>query len=511
MTLAGAAVVAAWAGPVAAAECGELADLALPNGKVTGATVVAAGAFQPPAGAGGPPGVPPGRFSSLPAFCRVQATLTPSSDSDIKSEVWLPIGGWNGKYVGIGNGIWAGTISYGELGAALARGYAVAATDTGHTGNGLTAEWAIGHPEKLVDFGHRAVHETAVSAKHAIAAFYGRGPSLSLWESCSTGGRQGLMAAYRYPEDYDAISAMAPANPMTDLMTQSMWAGWQPQREPGAALSPPLVSAVYRAALTQCDKLDGLEDGLIGLPNQCAFDPGTVTTLSVAQADTMRALYRGPPGLPGWPAGSELQLAVLTQGQQPFPVALTYFTMLAFADRPGWEWKTFDYTADAAAGRVYGAHILDVPATGLGAFFARGGKLLMSHGWADGLIPANNSLRFHDELMPTLNAQQAADQYRLFMVPGMDHCGGGAGGLEFDILGALDEWATTGVAPDAIRATRPAVGGAAADSPQPPVRPAQSRPLCPYPRYARYNGGGDPNTASSFTCVAPSAAIGERG
>src|SRR5690606_35627567 len=250
------------------------------------------------------------------------------------------------------------------------------------------------------------------------------------------------------PEDFDAISAMAPANPMTDLMTQSMWAGWQPQRAPGAAVPVPQLAAVHAAAVKQCDKLDGLEDGLIGRPDACDFDPGTVEGLTSDQVETMRALYRGPPGLPGWPVGSELQMAVVTQGEQPFPVALTYFSMLAFGDRPAWDWRTFEYERDAQAGRDYGAAILDVPATGLAAYFARGGKLLLSHGWTDGLSPATNTLRFHDALFPTLSAEQRANQYRLFMVPGMDHCSGGEGTSEFDTLGTLDAWATTGAAPD---------------------------------------------------------------
>src|SRR5690606_26788068 len=259
------------------------------------------------------------------------------------------------KFVGIGNGIWAGQLSYSQMADPVKRGYAAATTDTGHTGNGLTAEWAIGHPEKLVDFGHRAVHEMAVTAKRVVEAYYGQAAQKSYWNSCSTGGRQGLMAAYRYPADFDAISAMAPANPMTDLMTQSMWAGWQPQRGPGAALTPAQISAVHRAAVAQCDKDDGLEDGLISMPGQCRFDPGTVPGLTAEQAETMRALYRGPPILPGWPIGSESQLGILVQGQTPFPVAYTYFTLLAFADRPQWDWKTFDYVRDAQAARAYGA------------------------------------------------------------------------------------------------------------------------------------------------------------
>jgi len=504
IALASAATLSWWAAPAAAAECDELARMTLPGGQVTSATLVAPGAFQPPAGPGAPPGVGGGAYRDLPQFCRVQATLRPSSDSDIKIEVWLPASGWNGKFVGIGNGIWAGQLSLSQLADPLRRGYAAATTDTGHTGNGLTAEWAIGHPEKLVDFGHRAVHEMTVTAKRAIEAFYGRAPSLSLWNSCSTGGRQGLMAAHRYPADYDAISAMAPANPMTDLMTQSMWAGWQPNRAPGAALSPPLLASVHRAAVAQCDKDDGLEDGLIGRPDVCRFDPETVEGLTPAQVETMRAIYQGSPGLPGWPAGSELQLAVVAGGPTPFPVALTYFSMLAFADRAGWDWKTFDYTADAQAGRTFGAGILDVQPTGLAAFFARGGKLLLSHGWTDGLIPATNALRFHAGLMPTLSQQQATGQYRLFMVPGMDHCGGGDGPSQFDTLGTIDAWATSGTAPERIVATRPAAAGGPPGAPAGPPRVPMSRPLCPYPMFAQYQGEGDTADAANFRCVAPS-------
>ena len=522
-----AAGLAAVAMPAAAAECGDLARMSLPDGKVTSATLVAAGAFEQPGLPGNlPPGVANAAYRNLPAFCRVQATLAPTSDSDIKVEVWLPAEAWNGKFVGIGNGIWAGQLSYSQLADPLTRGYAVATTDTGHTGAGLTGEFAVGHPEKLVDFGHRAVHEMVLTAKNAIQAFYGSGPKLSFWNSCSTGGRQGLMEAYRYPADFDAISAMAPANPMTDLMTQSMWAGWQPHRTPGAALSVPKLGAVHRAAVAQCDKLDGIEDGLIGRPEACRFDPVTIQCteavtdqcLTPDQVETMRAIYGGVPGanggqaLPGWPVGSELQLATVTQGQAPFPVALTYFSMLVFGDRQGWDWKTFDYVRDLQAGRTYGANILDVPPNGLAAFFARGGKLLMSHGWTDGLIPANNSLRFYNGLMPTLSQAQQANQYRLFMVPGMDHCGGGEGASQFDTLGTIDAWATTGLAPNLIVATRP-TGGAGGPPGAPPPAPREplSRPLCPYPQYAKYTGSGDPNAAASFTCAMPSGGTGERG
>jgi feruloyl esterase len=497
------AAVFAMAAPAEAADCAGLARMTLPSGKITSADVVAPGAFVQPAAPGGPPpGVGGGAYRDLPEFCRVQATLTPSSDSDIKVEVWLPTSGWNGKFVGIGNGIWAGQLSYSQLGDPLKRGYAVATTDTGHTGNGLTAEFAIGHPEKLVDFGYRAVHEMVVTAKRAIETYYGSGPQKSYWNSCSTGGRQGLMAAYRYPEDFDAISAMAPANPMTNLMTQSMWAGWQPNRAPGAMVPVPQMAAVHRAAVAQCDKLDGLEDGLIGRPDACRFDPATVEGLTPAQVETVRAIYSGPPGLPGWPVGSELQLGALTQGPQPFPVALTYYSMLVFGDQAGWDWKSFDYQRDALRGREYGAGILDVPYTGLGPFFARGGKLLLSHGWTDGLIPATNTLAFHAGLLQALPAAQAQSQLRLFMAPGMDHCAGGEGPSQFDTLGTLDAWATTGTAPERIVATRPTAAGGPPGAPAGPPRAPMSRPLCPWPAFAQYKGEGDPSEAASFQCMA---------
>ena len=187
-----------------AASCDSLARLALDNAKITVAQDVAAGAFTPPGPArqGGAAPQQPRAFAALPAFCRVAATLTPSSDSDIKIEVWLPASRWNGKFQAVGNGGWAGSISYTALAAAVAAGYATASTDTGHVGN--TGAFALGHPEKVIDFGYRAVHEMTVQAKAVIDAFYGARPTLSIWNGCSQGGRQGITEAVRYPADFDA-------------------------------------------------------------------------------------------------------------------------------------------------------------------------------------------------------------------------------------------------------------------------------------------------------------------
>jgi hypothetical protein len=497
------------ASPAAAKDCSDLAAMALPKGKVTSAQLVAAGALQMPAPAFVPPAVAAAAYKALPAFCRVQATLTPTADSDIKVEVWLPATGWNGKFVGIGNGVWAGSISYFELAGPVARGYAAAATDTGHTGTGLTGDFAVGHPEKLVDFGHRSVHETAVAAKLAIAAFYGAGPKVSLWNSCSTGGRQGLMEAYRYPEDYDAISAMAPANPMTDLMTQSLWTGYQAVRVPDARLTPAKLTALHKAVVAECDGKDGLVDGLVGRPETCGFDPARLQCkagdgpdcLTGAQVQTMRAVYGGVRDpktgrqvLAGFPPGSEMQLGLLMSGPEPFPVATSYMRLLVFAD-PKWDFRSFDYGADILRARQFGAPILDVPADGLDAFFARGGRLLLSHGWNDGLIPANNSVAFYRALSADLSSKQRQRQLRLFMVPGMDHCAGGEGPSSLDTLGVIDRWVSEGKAPEWIVASRPSA---------PPANlPPMSRPLCPYPQVARYKGQGSTDEAKNFACAAP--------
>jgi hypothetical protein len=496
------------------AACDVLADMRLADGTIDSAEIVEAGAFQPPAE---PESMPNDRFAGIPAFCRVHLTLTPTVDSDIKSEVWLPLTSWNSKYVGVGNGAWAGSIAYGELAQNVERFYATAATDTGHSGGGQSAEWAVGHPEKLVDYGYRAVHVTTVAAKVVVNEFYGRTPDLSLWDSCSTGGRQGLMAAHRYPEDFDAISAMAPNNPMTDIETQTMWIGWQAQRY-GVELGPQQLGLVHRAALEQCDVLDGVQDGIVGLPLSCGFQPASLQCgpndatgecLSSGQVRAMEAIYDGVRAsdgtllLPGWPRGSESLLWFLTAQSEPSGEAMSYFRDLVFRDREDWDWRTTDYRTYFEEARAYGADILDVPPDGLAAYFNRGGKLLLSHGWSDVAVPAANTLEFFDQLYDSLPAQQREDQLRLFMAPGMNHCGLGEGPSEIDTLGELDAWATTGDAPSEILATRPTQLPPLPGLPPTPPREPMERPLCAWPALEVYDGEGDPMVADSFRCARP--------
>lgn len=492
--------------PAFASDCAQLAALALPHTKVTEAVRVPAGAFVPPATPfGPPPGVLRATFGSMPTFCRVRATLTPSADSDIQTEVWLPADHWNGKLDGIGNGVWAGSISYFQMVEPLSRGYAVVATDTGHTGTGLDASFAVGHPQKLIDFGYRAVHDMTVEAKALIAAYYGRHPRYSLWTSCSTGGRQGLMEAYRYPHDYDGISAMAPANPMTDLMIQSLWTGEAALESPASAVPRAKLLALHEAYIKACDASDGTVDGLVEDPLLCEFDPGSVQCngrngpdcLTAAQVATMRAIYRGVPDrrtgkllFPGFEPGSELQVGLLMHGPTPFPVATTYMSDLVFKD-PHWSFRTFDYGKDVTLAEDAGRSVLDVPSDGLVKFFADGGKLLLSHGWSDGLIPPTNTIAFYESLLRTLSAQTAARSARLFMIPGMQHCSGGDGPYVWDPLTVIDGWVASGRSPDRIIVSRPR--GAS------PL----TRPLCPYPQYARYSGHGSTRVAASFECVTP--------
>lgn len=492
--------------PALAADCAKLTKFTLNNGKVDKAELVAAGAFEAPASPfGPPPGVGPNSYKSMPAFCRVQATLTPSSDSDIKIEVWLPAENWNGNFDAIGNGVWAGSISYSQMADPLSRGYAVAATDTGHVGTGLDASFAVGHPEKLTDFGYRAVHEMTVAAKTLIARFYGSGPRLSLWTSCSTGGRQGLMEAYRYPDDYDGISAMAPANPMTDLMMQSLWTGYSALKDSASALTPAKLTAVHKAYIAKCDAKDGVTDGFVSDPERCDFDPKLAQCkakdgpdcLTSAQVETMRAIYRGVVNprtgervLAGFEPGSEAQIAFLTGGPEPFPVATSYMRLIVFND-PKWDFKTFNYDTDVARARDTGASLLDVPSNGLANFFAGGGKLLLSHGWSDGLIPAPNTVAFYGAMLAGLDQKIAAEQARLFMIPGMGHCAGGDGPFVFDVLGTIDAWASGGKAPERIEVSKP------------PGAQPMTRLLCPYPQIAKYKGSGSTDDAANFDCASP--------
>src|SRR5215831_18757491 len=440
-TLVAGAGVLLFAAPVAApikatakgaSTCESLASLKLPNTTITSAQTVGAGSFTPPAGRQGRGGAV---YAELPSFCRVAATLAPSADSDIKVEVWLPTfaegsggqaRGWNGKFQAVGNGGWAGTISYPALAQAVAAGYATASTDTGHTGN--NGSFALGHPEKLTDFGYRAVHEMTVQAKAVIDAYYGASPSLSFWNGCSLGGRQGITEAQRYPADFDAIVAGAPAVNAMSLHAARIAINQIVHRSPDSYIPPEKYSLIHDAALNACDALDGVKDGVIDSPSKCKFDPKVLackdadgpSCLTAPQVETARALYapvKDPKtGAAVFPPllepGSELGWATLA-GQAPVGTALDAFKYVVFADA-NWDWRTFNLSTDLTRGIRTDAGTMNAGDSDLRPFFSRGGKLLMYHGWADQQVAATNTVVFFTKVTKTAGKNAAGKSTELY-------------------------------------------------------------------------------------------------
>lgn len=473
--------------------CDQIKSLSFPDTVITDAEVVAAGPYQP-AGAPAQPSL------RLPSYCRIAATLKPSSDSEIAIEVWMPSTGWNGKFEAVGGGGWAGVISYGAMALALQEGYATASTDTGHKGG--DAVFALGHPEKVIDFSYRAVHEMTVKAKAFMTSFYGRAPRLSYWNGCSTGGRQGLMEAQRYPEDYDAIVAGAPANYQTHLHAWSVAVGVATLKNKESALSPSDLALLHKAALAACDAMDGVKDGLLNDPRKCHFDAATLrcrtsaseSCLTDAQVEAARKIYAplktesGQLIFPTMQPGSELGWTVLAGGPEPAAVATGTFKYVARQD-PKWDWRTFDADKDTAL--ADSNDIINATSPDLSAFQARGGKLLMYHGWNDQLIAPENSINYYSSVLEKMGPHQD-NWYRLFMAPGMQHCRGGPGPNQFNVMGAIERWRESNTPPARILAVHVTAN-----------RVDMTRPLCPYPQVAEYTGIGNTNDAANFVCREP--------
>ena len=482
-----------------AATCESLTGLKLENTTITVAQTIAAGAFAPPAGPRGRGGPEPqaNPYRDLPAFCRVAATLTPSSDSDIKIEVWLPVSSWNMKFEAVGNGGWTGNIPYPALAAGIQRGYATAATDTGHQGG--SGSFALGRPEKLIDFAYRAVHEMTVKSKAIVDAYYGGGLKYSYWNGCSSGGKQGLKEAQKFPNDFDGIIAGAPANYWTHLTAGAAWVGQALNKSEGSYIPPAKYPLIHEAAINACDSRDGVKDKLIDDPRKCKFDPKVLqctgddasTCLTAAQVETARALYTPTtnprtkqPILPGLEPGSESGWGVVAS-RQPTSLGIDHWKYVVFKD-PNWDYKTMDFDKDIALADKLDADIgINAIDTNLKPFFAHGGKIIQFHGWADPLIPPETSVNYYESVGKALGGlKQIKNDYRLFMVPGMDHCVGGDGPNTFDMLTALEQWVEKGKAPDQIVA----------------AKAGRTRPLCPYPQVAAYKGSGSTDAAANFTC-----------
>lgn len=518
------ASVALPASEARAARCEDLAKLKWRVVTVTSSTNIPAGRFTPP-----------GSSNALdtPGFCRVVAVAKPTLDSVINIEVWIPPAHHrNREFLAVGNGGYTGAIQYVELADGINRGFAAASTDTGHTGADLA--FAAGHPEKIVDWGYRAVNVMTESAKLIIRGYSGAFPKHSYFMGCSTGGHQALSEAQRFPADYDGVVAGDPGNNRVHLNAGFLWAFAATHDANGnAILSGSNLQLLNKAALEACDAADGIKDGIISEPEKCQFDPGVLLCndresdrcLTAAQIAAVKKIYAGLRNprtgeqiIAGYSPGSESPEGdTWAQGWRTYitdrkePLRLDFWKYWVFND-PNWDWRKFDYDRDLAYADTKVAAV-NASSPDLNAFRARGGKILMYSGWADPTGPPTDAVNYYKRAGEAVGGRQQIESFfRLFMVPGMVHCGGGPGPSffggfgpaasppeierdpEHDALSAVVQWVEKGIAPSHMVATH------ITDS-----KVDRTRPLCPYPKVARWNRIGSTDDARNFTCDAEPA------
>lgn len=489
----------------AAVRCEELTSVPIPGTTIASAQRVAAGTFAAPADNAREAAARARQFAALPSFCRVVLTARPSADSDIRIEVWLPETGWNNRLQAVGDGGLAGSIPMPLMAEALAEGYATAGTDTGHVGG--TADFMPAHPEKLVDFAYRSTHEMAVASKALVTAFYGTAPRWSYYNACSGGGRHAITSAQRFPADFDGIVAGAASWNQARLDAGRIGINLTVNRSPESAIPASKYPMVYAAVLKACDMKDGVADGVIENPRACNFDYASLTCagadgpncLTKAQVDSARIMTSPfvdaatgrtllEPHL--WP-GSELQWGTLG-GPQPLANSVSRVRHFHLKD-PAYEFRLANVASDIERAASMDGGLIASSNADLRPFFGRGGKLLMWHGWGDPQVPAQNSVIYFTNVMKTVGAA-AENSLALFMLPGVLHCGGGAGPDTFDRMTPITRWVEGGQKPQRIVASRERDGKA-----------ERTRPLCPFPQTARYLGTGDTNSAESFACAADAA------
>ncbi len=533
---AGAALCLARAHPAQAAACADLAGLALPHASILASQEIIGGEFKDDTR------IADGetrRYHDLPPFCRVRGVSRPVPGSEIGFEVWLPLEGWSQRLHMVGNGGYSSNLYYAQMSQRLRARDVAVATDTGHHGKDLS--FGVGHPEKIADYAHRAVHEPVVAAKLVTAAYYGRPAEHAYFSGCSTGGYQALMEAQRYPDDFDGIIAGAPGNNRSALNMAFLW-NFQANHRRGDDEHPILdadkLKLVNRAAVGQCDALDGVRDGVISDPRACRFDLASLrcgraapgACLTAEEIAAARKIYAGPRDprthaqiYPGYPFGAEGVMASARDEHPGWtgywadpdhpdqPQRVDFFRQWVFED-PKWNWWSFDWSRDPARVRAKISATFDADNPDLRAFERRGGKLIIFMGWADPVGAPPEAINYFQAMRA---ATPGADGFaRLYMVPGMAHCAGGPGATNMssatrdseppvgdarhDMALALQDWVEQGRAPGVLFATHYAGGGA-------PRTVAFQRPLCPYPQVARYRGGPSAE-ASSFACAAPKPA-----
>ena len=496
--------------------CEALANLKLPETTITSAVVVPAGPFEVPGRKPDPtfgniPSPPP---VELPSFCRVSGNIDPTNHF----EVWLPIkDNWNGKFQMVGGGGLAGVISYSAMVPNVKDGYVTASTDTGHQVGDDT--W-LRDKQKVVDYGYRSVHETTVKAKAILAAFYGEPAKYNYFNGCSTGGRQGLMEAQRYPDDYDGIVSGAPVNWFVNTHVTQLWMQLSAKEKPESRLNQADLNLITKTVIAKCDMKDGVKDNLLTDPRTCDFDPAvlqckagkTENCLTAAQVTTVKKLYEGPvdptTGKAFWygmEPGSESPPGFIhgwgfeVEGDSLSDIPLHYFRDMVFQD-DNWNWTKFDFDKDVKETEARTGEILNATNPDISPFTSHGGKLIIYHGWDDPAIFPKGTVHYYTEMTETDSAKSAADPMsevrthaRLFMVPGMGHCRGGPEATDqFDMQSAIEAWVEKGNAPEKIPASHKDKSG----------NVTMSRPLCAYPDVAKYDGSGDPMKAESFTCGA---------
>jgi feruloyl esterase len=518
------------------AACEALASLSLPNAAITLAEVVSAGGFAVPAnpagrggggssalagtlgpvpevpgrvtantaglglGYNGGRGVPP--FSALPTFCRVAATLKPSASSDIRMEMWMPLAGWNGHFRGTSPNGLGGVINYNAMGVGLSDGFAVASTDTGHQG-GDTA-W-MQNPEKVTDFAGRAMHETTLVGKALTAAYYRSAPKYAYMIECGGGSAAALHEVQKYPADYNGVVVGGHAAHLTRQIFGQLWL-WTAAHPNGVAVLPAAkLSVLHDAVLAKCDMLDGVRDGLLENPLRCTFDPKDIECpsgdgpgcLTMAQVDAARKIYAGPTNprthekiwSPLYP-GSELDWTFFTETPGPIGIATSTLRDAVLKD-PSWDYRTrpVDFDRDVVLADRSDISRVNASNPDISEYVRRGGKLMLSGGWNNALVPAGAVLDYYNRVESTIGRENTQRAVRLYMVPGMIECNGGPGTDTFDMLAVMRRWVERGQAPKDVRASRVERGTV-----------VRTRPLCPYPQVATYTGSGSTDEAGHFVC-----------